>query len=347
MKLKRVLKNLLVVVVSILVTVFLIEFVLRAVYKFKFSPRGTVRIPIAKTYKLSENKHLLYELKPNSKARVNGIDFGINAFGFRDKKYRIRKANELRVIFIGDSVTYGWNVALEDTYHKRLERLFHSNGYDVDVMGMGVVGYNTEQEYFLIKEKALVFKPDMIVLQITMNDFERTLGIKTYQEGRYLRVIPYHDYSIPFMIKKTKLTYSLMKHFHLFKFVNLKLSWLKEERDPQYTHHDVFMLGEENSFRYFRKISDLLDNEGIRFAVAVFPFRQFEDSYPLVSLHQRIQREFKGMDVPCLDLHETLNGEGRDDFWGSRLHPNTRGYEVVSQAMFDFLAPFLKEGVDE
>jgi lysophospholipase L1-like esterase len=342
MKLKRILKNLLVVVISILVTVLLIEIVLRVVYKFKYSPRGIARIPIAKTYRLSEDKHLLYELKPNSKARINGIDFEINAFGFRDKKYRIRKTNELRIIFIGDSITYGWNVTLGETYHKQLEQLLHSQGYDVDVMGMGVVGYNTEQEYFLIREKALALNPDMIVLQIAMNDFERTLGIKSYQEGQNLTLIPYHDYSIPFMVKKTKLTYSLMKYSHLFKFVNLKLSWLKEEHDPQYTPHEVFMLGEENSFQYFKKISNLLDKEGIRFAAAVFPFRQFEGGYPYTSLHQRIQCEFEGMEVPCLDLHETLNGEGKNDYWGSKLHPNARGYEVVSKTMFKFLEQLLK-----
>ena len=214
-------------------------------------------------------------------------------------------------------------------------------------MGMGVVGYNTEQEYYLIRDKALVFEPDMIVLQITMNDFERILGIKTYQEGQNLTLIPYHDYSIPFMMKKTKLTTSLMKHSHLFKFINLKLSWLKSENDPDYSPQEVFLLGEENSFRYFKKINNLLDRRGIRFVAAVFPFRQFDDVYPYASLHQRLQHEFKDMGVPCLDLHRTLNGEGREDLWGSKLHPNDRGYEVVSQAMFKFLQPLLEQGVDE
>lgn len=336
------LKNLLVVTVSVIVTVALLDLTLRVVYKFKYSPRGTARIPIAKTYRLSENKHLLYELRPNSKARVNGIDFEINAFGFRDKKYRLRKENSLRIIFIGDSLTYGWNIALENTYHKHLERLFHSSGYDVDVMGMGMVGYNTEQEYYLIREKALVFEPDMIVLQITMNDFERILGIKTYQEGQNLTLIPYHDYSIPFMMKKTKLTASLMKHSHLFKFINLKLSWLKSENDPDYLPQEVFLLGEENSFKYFKKINKLLDRRGIRFVGAVFPFRQLEDVYPYTSLHQRLQHEFKEMGAPCLDLHSALNGERREDFWGSRLHPNAQGYEAASRAIFEFLKPLLE-----
>lgn len=121
---------------SILFTFLAAEMVLRLVYEFRFSPRGRAALPIAKTYHLSKNKKLLYELLPNSAKEINGIEFKINSFGFRDKKYLLRKRHDKRIIFIGDSITYGWMLSLDDTYHKQLERLLQSGGYDVDVMGM-------------------------------------------------------------------------------------------------------------------------------------------------------------------------------------------------------------------
>jgi len=334
---KKTLIKLSIVVCSVLFTVIALELVLRVVYKFKFSPRGLARIPAAKTYRLSENENLLYELLPNSKARNRGVEFVINSLGFRDKKYQKRKTSKIRLIFVGDSITYGWGVPLEHTYHKQLERLFHGEGYEVDVMGMGVVGYNTIQEYHLIKENTLDFNPDMIILQITMNDFERTVRVKTYQEGIRFSLRRYHDYSIPFIIKKSKLTDSLMKNSHFFKFINLKLYWLKNKNDPTYTPDDMYLMGEENAFHHLRRIKSLLDSKGIRFATVIFPFRKSGDVYPYTSLHKKIHQELEKMEVPYLDLYDVINIDTQENLWRDKIHPTVRGYELASHALFEFL----------
>ena len=339
---KKALIKLSIIVCSVLFTVIALELVLRVVYKFKFSPRGLARIPIAKTYRLSENKDLLYELLPDSKARNRGVEFAINSFGFRDKKYRKRKASKIRLIFVGDSITYGWGIPLEHTYHKQLEKLFHSEGYDADIMGMGVVGYNTIQEYHLIKEKTLDFNADMIILQIAMNDFERTVKIRTYQEGKKLSIVPHHDYSIPFIIKRTKLTYFFMKNSHLFKFINLKLFWTKNKNDPGFTPKDMYLMGEENSFRHLRKIKSLLDSKGIRLAAVIFPFRKSKDVYPYAKLQNKIHQELEKMEVPYLDLYDVINIDTEEHLWRDKIHPTVRGHEIVSRALFKFLQPLLQ-----
>lgn len=332
-----------VVLLSVFVSLFLLELATRAFYQFKFSPRGKANLPAPKTYRLSKNKHLLYELLPDSKVKIQGKEFAINAFGFRDKKYRRRKMNDTRIIFLGDSVTYGWRVALEDTYHKQIERFLNNRGYDVDVMGMGIPGYNTIQEYYLLKEAALDFKPDMLILQISPNDFERTVGIRTFHEGRKLTLVPYQDYAIPFVIKKTKFTYFLMRNFELFKLLNLRLHWYINKRNPDYIARDVFMLGEEESFRYLAKIKKLLDREDIRFAAVIFPFQLRGDTDSFASLHERIHQELEKMQVPYIDLFDALNGEGVTDVWLERRHPNENGHRIASLAVSKFLEPMLEK----
>ena len=324
-------------------SLFLIELGIRAFYQFKFSPRGRANLPAPKTYRLSKNKHLVYELIPGSQAKIQGKEFVTNAFGFRDKKYRRRKVNKLRIIFVGDSVTYGWRVDLEGTYHKQIERLLKDRGYDVDVMGMGIPGYNTIQEYHLIKETVLDFKPDMIILQIAPNDFERTVSVKEYREGETLTLVPYHDYSIPFVIKKRKFTYFLMRNSHLFKLINMRLYWFKNKRDSDYTPRDVFLLGEEDSFRYLGKIKTLLDKENIRFAAVIFPFQLREDKNSYASLHERMHLELENMQVPYIDLFDELNTTSTGNIWIERRHPNEQGHRIASLAVLKFLGPMLEE----
>jgi lysophospholipase L1-like esterase len=330
-----------IIVLSVLFTFLALELILRVVYKFKFSPRGIARLPIVKTYRLAENKHLLYELVPNSKARIEGIDFEINAWGFRDNKYRVSKGNKKRIIFIGDSLTYGWRIHLSETYHKRLERLLNSKGYGVEVMGMGVAGYNAVQEYYLIKEKALEFNPDMIILQICPNDFERTVSIKKYQEGKKLVLVPYHDFSIPYVIKKGRIIEFLMKYSHLYKFINLKLFWLKRKYDQNYNPREVFLLGEEKSFRYLKKIINLLQRKDIQLSAVIFPVRKAKNVYPYASLHEKIHNRLEEWEVPYLDLYEELNIKNKEVIWIGRLHPDAKGNELAAHKIFDFIVPLL------
>ena len=210
-------------------------------------------------------------------------------------------------------------------------------------MGMGVPGYNTVQEYYLIREKTLDFNPDILILQICPNDFERTVGIRKYREGKRLTLVPYHDYPIPFVINKTKFTSFLMHNSHLFKIVNLKLHSILNKGETRSEHplRDVYMLGEEKSFQHLKKIKNLLEGKGIQFVAVIFPFQQRGDTYSFASLHQRIHSELEKLKIPYIDLNEKLNNNQVEDLWFERRHPNIRGHTVAGRTIFRFLEPIL------
>jgi hypothetical protein len=175
-----------------------------------------------------------------------------------------------------------------------------------------------------------------------MNDFERTVSIKTYQEGRRLSLRLHHDYPIPFIIKKTKFTHSLMKNSHFFKFLNLKLYWLKNKNNPAFTPEDMYLMGEEDAFHHLKQIKSLLDSKGIRLSALIFPFRKSGDAYPYSKLHTKIHQELDKMAVPYLDLHDVLNIETDEILWMDKMHPTVRGHEISSLALFEFLQPSIK-----
>lgn len=343
-KFKKILTGITVIFLSVLFTLLVLEIFLRVVYQFRFHPRKRGFHAVTRLYRLSENKEMVYELNPNAglKLEEDGIDIKINGFGFRDKNYNLNKGDKKRVIFVGDSLTYGWFINLHETYHKQLEELLHSKNYDVDVMGMGIVGYNTVQEYHLIKEKVLKFNPDIIVLQICPNDFRRTLGIKKETKGNNYILIPYRDVAIPYILGKSSITHFLMRRSHLYKFINMKLEMLILKWNKDYTAKDYFLMGEEKSFRYLKKIKNFLDEQGIKFCAVIFPNKKTRETYRHASLHQRIHRTLTNLQVPYIDLYRDFNITGPADIWVDKSHPNGKGNLIAAKALLDFLLPMLR-----
>ncbi|MBN1197098.1 MAG: SGNH/GDSL hydrolase family protein [Candidatus Aminicenantes bacterium] len=327
---------------SILVILLLLELAVRLTTDFKSRPRAKTHLPVSSTYRLARNPDLVYELLPGSRARVQGIPIHINNAGFRDRQFSIQKSSLFRVIVVGDSITYGWNVSLDQTFHKQLENRLRRSGCEVEVLGMGVVGYNMVQEYHLIRERALAFKPDLVVLQITPNDFERTVGIRRNRSGRGYSLLLYHDLRIPYVIGKSDLSTWLMRHSHFFRFTNLRLGALMRKRNPDYDPGHVFLLGEEKSFRYLSRIHSLLRAAGVPWVAVIFPEARRKAPYPFTGLHHRIHRVLNENGVRVIDLLEPLNAPNREDIWIERIHPNARGHALVADILSGFLRPWIR-----
>jgi hypothetical protein len=114
----------------------------------------------------SENQKLVYELNKNYAE--------INSFGMRDENFDIDSIKDrYRIAVIGDSHTYSTNVKnIAETFPAQLEKYLnqHAEQRMVKVLNFGVPGYNTAQELEVLKAKALIFEPRMVILQYCIND---------------------------------------------------------------------------------------------------------------------------------------------------------------------------------
>ena len=327
---------------STVVILLVLEGVVRLTTDFKFRPKARTHLPISSTYRLSENPGLVYELLPGSRARVQGIPFRINAVGFRDRPFHRKKPGRFRIIVVGDSLTYGWGVALKNTFHKQLESRLRGSGCAVEVLAMGVVGYNTVQEFHLIKAHALGFQPDLVVLQMTPNDFERTAGIQRSRSGKGFTLTLFHDLRIPYVTGKTGLTKWLMRHSYLFRFISLRLGALRKQGNPAYSPKNVFLLGEEKSFRFLARIASLLADHQVPMAAVIFPEASRGRAYRFKALHEKIHRALEQMSVPFVDLSDALNGDAAADVWLERIHPNVRGHAIAAERLFELVHPLVR-----
>ncbi len=74
---------------------------------------------------------------------------------------------EYRVLFLGDSITYGLDQPADKSYPALVNQL--SNGLIESING-GVSGYSSFQGLLQLKEKGLVMKPDAVVVSFYQND---------------------------------------------------------------------------------------------------------------------------------------------------------------------------------
>jgi len=80
---------------------------------------------------------------------------------------------ELRILLLGDSVTFGWGVPIDTTFGRKLETILTSKlGRPVRTVNTGVGSYNTVQEYAVLRTYTDVIQPDVVVLVYLSNDIQ-------------------------------------------------------------------------------------------------------------------------------------------------------------------------------
>lgn len=120
----------------------------------------------------SPNPEIVYELKPGFRGLYAGSLVSINSSGFRGKEVAVPSTSEAtRIVILGDSVAFGQGVQEGETLAEQLEaRLQAKLSYPVEVLNLGVPGYDTGQEWWTFKERALPLKPRALVLLYVEND---------------------------------------------------------------------------------------------------------------------------------------------------------------------------------
>ena len=120
----------------------------------------------------SPNPGIVYELRPGFSGLYAAVPIVINSQGFRGKELS-KEQPRFRVVVVGDSIAFGQGVHDDETLAEQLgARLQKKMGSSVDVINLGVPGYNTCQEYLSFKEHVLPLRPQAAVLVYVDNDVD-------------------------------------------------------------------------------------------------------------------------------------------------------------------------------
>jgi hypothetical protein len=125
-------------------------------------------------HELRPDRPWLYGMRPGAEMRgPGGVRYQVNADGFRDHTYtRPKPGGTFRIVVLGHSVAFGWGVALEDTYPKLLEARLATlaPGKRLEVLNLGVSGYNAYTEAALFRDVGVGYQPDLVMVEFGIND---------------------------------------------------------------------------------------------------------------------------------------------------------------------------------
>ncbi|MGH9967697.1 MAG: SGNH/GDSL hydrolase family protein [Pyrinomonadaceae bacterium] len=282
----------------------------------------------------SQNASLLYELRPNFSGLYAGVPIHINSQGIRGREPSMRHDNTaFRVVVAGDSVAFGQGVREEDTLAEQLgARLQRKFSLPVEAVNLGVPGYDTCQEYWRFKEKALPFGPQVALLVYYENDVDPA-------------VFQVKDGSVVSPDIRTGLPGDLLaaarKHSDLYNLVWTRWQVLKQPRFTEDGYRAIltkkFDEGSPGWVRSKACLADLISlarANSIRIIVIPFPVMSglTEKSYAFAGYIKSVCDAARAEEAECLDVVPALQDPGmRSTVSRVENHPSADVYRRIAE----------------
>lgn len=162
----------------------------RALLTPTLPPRRGSRVRLGQILRPSRSRRIVYELIPDLSVVFLQAPLITDERGFRTHPHPgRRRAREVRIVGLGDSVMFGWGVADPDTYLTRLAETLEKSRPSVgwSVLNTAVPGYNTVMEIETLREKALQPAPHLVILNFVGNDLDLPNFLLTRRDYLSLR----------------------------------------------------------------------------------------------------------------------------------------------------------------
>ncbi|HKB16222.1 MAG TPA: SGNH/GDSL hydrolase family protein, partial [Planctomycetota bacterium] len=121
----------------------------------------------------------LFRHYPNREVRLRGWVIRTNGDGLRGPdRAKPKPADVRRIVFVGDSVVFGWGVDAEDTFVHLVEgQLDRRGGFRWECVNLGHQFHDTTQEAAAFEEVGLSYEPDLVLLVFVDNDVVLTRDV--------------------------------------------------------------------------------------------------------------------------------------------------------------------------
>lgn len=267
--------------------------------------------PLAAIIQKSRFNNLVYELQPNLTMEFGHCRLRTNAAGMRKSRdYTVEKpAGTVRIVGLGDSGMFGWNVHQDENYMDVLESNLNAraSGKVYETLNFGVPGYNTQLEVEALKDKGLAYKPDIVVVGWCDNDFGLPFFIP--QEGQWHR-------------KDVSFLYNLL--FDRRTFSDLALNQVNDQR--QYDKRRVP--------EHFRKETSI---SGVRHQFTLLKELARDKGFHLIvigPMGKKAAQIFKELDIVHFNTLKRINAADYPlDFHVQSFHPRAGGHRVLAEKL--------------
>jgi lysophospholipase L1-like esterase len=276
---------------------------------------------------------LVYKHAPNLRRIYQGVEVTTNQVGLRDRELDKKQAGELRILLLGDSVTFGWGVPIEATFGRRLETILASKrAQPVRTVNSAVGGYNTVQQHAMLKSLVDTVDPDMVVLVYVRNDIESNDPPFEPRAQLDLREKPPPDV-IRILLGKSWL-------------YRLGLFALRYSRPPRRETLDKNARGVKESLDALGGVATLCRNRNIAFVTFFARSRRESTATPSVTdeLFAALSDIGHKHGFPVVDVGPWWGKTDMRSISNSIVdrHPNQRGHEILAAGMAEVLEKVIK-----
>jgi hypothetical protein len=296
-----------------------------------FDPLGLSYFREASRYHLDKiaDPVLVYKHRANLQHTYQGVVVSTNELGLRDRPLETRGVGELRLLLLGDSVTFGWGVPIEETFARKLEvRLGAQLGRRVRTVNAGVGSYNTVQEYAFLRAHHALVDPDVVALLYVDNDIEPNDP-------------PFDPWSeVSFAGKSPPEIVSLLVRrswgYRLSAFI------VQHARRPGPARLDMNARGPRESLAALAAIADFCADRQIRFATFFYRAK----GEPTDRLFAEVRAVGERHRFLVADVGRWWGDTDMRTVTNSTIdsHPNARGHEILASGM---AAALVKQGLLE
>lgn len=320
MKSSKILINLLAIVIIILVLFAVCEALIR-VYLAHNTVYDIEMTRYAMSVKQdSENQKIGHVHKPGVEMELMDVNVSINSDGLRDKEYPVERGSEYRIVFLGDSLTFGWGVEIEDTFQYILEEEL-SKSSPTEVINFGTGNYNTEQEVNLFFDKGVKYDPDKVVLFYFINDAEVT----PEKSGLWF------------------LGYSHLISFYWSRINSLMNNLMADKSFAEYYNalYNDDQPGWQNAQKAILELRDYTKENGIALQVVLLPELHDTDNVIFKGVYDKISLFLEKSSIDYMSLAGLFKGqEDMIELWVSYddAHPNDIAHGEIAGSLVEFIS---------
>lgn len=258
--------------------------------------------------------------RPGGEAKLMNVMVRINSDGFRDDEYPLARGERYRIIFLGDSLTFGWGVEKEETFEHRLERALDARR-PTEIINFGTGNYNTVQEVELFLAKGLAYRPDQVVLFYFINDAEPVPVKSRFAWLGSIRIATFYWSRVKALLARVSPGATFESYYRALYAADAP--------------------GWRASREALRRLAATCSEHGIALQVVLLPELHELVPYTFAAEHARLVEFLEGEEIEVLDLAPRF-ADQRDPYslWVAPddAHPNARAHRLIAERSLEFIA---------
>ncbi|MGB1877394.1 MAG: SGNH/GDSL hydrolase family protein [Rhodospirillaceae bacterium] len=274
---------------------------------------------------VAEDPAIGHKHKASQEAFLMGATVKLNSRGLRDPDRTSVSGDTLKVLMLGDSITFGWGVPQSETVSARLGALLSQDtDQSFAVINSGVGNYNTAMEVAWFERYGLDYEPDAVVLNVFINDAESTptySDVQWWDKTLYSRVVLFGAIDTA---RRLIFGGADWKAYYKNLYEDGKPGWLAMQASID-------------------RLADLCRNNDIQLIIVDYPELRELSPYPFLDVSEKIADTADKLQLTYIPLLSAVNKEVPETLWVTAPdpHPNSFAHQLFAE----YLAPRLLNAI--